>query len=78
MLLILLFKIYSFSIFCIPKKNFPVLFILKIFFEKLNIKKTEIKIINFFVENSLEIKILEKNKNTKVRKMCIANLKTGE
>ena len=39
------------------------------FFEKLKIKKIEIKIKNFFFENSFEIKILEKNKNTKVIKM---------
>ena len=36
------------------------------------------KIKNIFFKNSREIKILEKNKNTKVIKMCIANLKTGE
>ena len=61
MLLILLFKIYLFSTFCIPKKSFSVSFILKIFFEKLNIKKIEIKITNFFVENFLIIKITENN-----------------
>ena len=67
-----------FSIFCIPKNSFSVSFTLKIFFEKLKIKKTEINIINFFFENSFEIKKLEKIRNVKVTKVCIANLKTGE
>ena len=76
--LVLLFSKYLFSIFCTPKKIFSELFILKIFFEKLNIKKTKKNIRNFFLENSFEIKILEKIKNTKVIKICIANRKTGE
>ena len=69
---------YSFSIFCIPKNIFSDSYILVIFFEKLNIKKITINTVNFFFENSLKIKKSKKIKNTKVIKIYIANLNTGE
>tara|TARA_B100000035_G_C20629322_1_gene391603 strand:+ start:297 stop:524 length:228 start_codon:yes stop_codon:yes gene_type:complete len=61
-----------------PRKISGLSNILTKFFEKLKIKKIEIKIMNIFLEKFLELNKSKRTINDRVTNKCTPNLYTGE